>query len=272
MSSALSRPILVNGVGFAALRTTLAAEQACAIRGLGPDWQVPAALHAKVDAQGRFRPFFGDTVIMPVAAERARELDDLARAVTTDLRPLFAEPLAAASFHVTLHDLVSASAASAVALDRTRHRRRAREIFDKVAHELRLAPELATLSLRPTLVYPCLNISVLLGLEPASERDFRTLYNFHALLDELKPLDYWLRPHVTLAYFQPRPLASAEVGSLSQRLQSGLHLPEVVTLDLFKTAYAEFSSMAAYESIFDVGGVSQKGDTAGARPPCLKSS
>ena len=86
----LGQPVVVNGGGLDAWAATMAREQAEALAALGGGWQVPGALVDKVDAAGRFRPFFGDSVILPLAGDALARCGRLRDELTRDLSGPFA--------------------------------------------------------------------------------------------------------------------------------------------------------------------------------------
>ena len=80
---------------------------------------------------------------------------------------------------------------------------------------------------------------MLLGYAPATERDHRLLQNLYNLFDGVRKLDYWLRPHVTLAYFRPRVPTMQEVQELVRRLETLGPGPEL-SLPVWELAYQRF--------------------------------
>lgn len=257
----LGRPVRLQGEPWdgAAYRTRLESEQSgsCAwlgrvARGEEPlDWSVPASLEAKVDASGAFRPFAGDTVVFPLDAEGAERCAELREGLTRGLEDLFAHPLDPREFHLTLHDLSNGAPTPALEGECRANEEACRGLFRQIRSVLEEHPDLAGIPMHPVRLFDCLNISVLLGLAPASEPDFRALLNLYGLFDPIRTLGYWLRPHVTLAYFRPRVPTPGEVRELSRRLETLGPLPEL-RLSTWDLAYQRFEDMNRYQTRFTV--------------------
>lgn len=263
MSIDLLRPVTVNALDRDGYVTAMAREQTEAAGALAGPWGVPATLVEKVDPSGKLRPFFGDSVVLPVADADQAALEALRAELCTGLEWIFAAPLPATTFHVTVHDLAHGADAAGLEAALRQNRRRCRSIFGEVGAQLAANPELAPLHLRPTAAFDCLNISVILGLAPATEADFRKLVNLHAAFDGVVTAATWLRPHVTLAYFRPVVPPTEGLGRLAARLGAPRHLPEQLTFDLASMAYVEFASMADYHTVLTVAGVAP---SAGVNP------
>ena len=91
---------------------------------------------------------------------------------------------------------------------------------------------------------------MVLSFVPASEEEYRTLFNVHKLFDEVVKLPYFLRPHVTLDYFLPRPFSEVDKQQLSKTLIeiNKEELPSI-ELDLYKLYYQYFYSMDDYRNM-----------------------
>ncbi|MEW6745495.1 MAG: hypothetical protein AB1486_22310 [Planctomycetota bacterium] len=162
------------------------------------------------------------------------------------------DPLEPSTFHVTLHDLSASPSAENLRESLERNRERVRNLLGELGKILREEPSLARVTLRATRIFPCMNISVLAGFSPVSERDFRVLMNAYALFDQVAVLGYWLRPHVTLAYFRPMPPPSGQREALIAVL-GRLNDPDLeIVLDLRDLTYQRFTSMNHYETVFRV--------------------
>lgn len=221
---------------FTDYREKLLEEQREAMR-LSLPWAVPDELPARVGRDGKLLPLGGDTIVFRLQDEELDELEKLRVELTRGLEHLFCEPLHRHELHLTLHDLSTPS--SEQNLERSR------------AILRRLEP--GCVRMKPANVYPCLNISVLLGYVPASGEDYEQLMSWHRAFDEVVELGWWLRPHVTLAYFRPRAYTAEEVTRLKRRLAELEPGPEL-RLELGRLFYQRFTDMNHYQ---DVAGVFQ---------------
>lgn len=234
---------------FQEYRDTLHREQQGSLAWLGRvargeeplEWRVPRSLALKVSSVGKLRPFHGDTVVFELSKEDLEACAEVQRQVTEGLEDLFAEPLDPRDLHVTLHDLSNGPLLPELERAMDRNERLCHDIFRTLPDEV--------VRLEPVSLFDCLNISVLLGYAPASLRDHRVLQEAYGRFDEVVKLDYFLRPHVTMAYFRTRVPGIAEVEELYRRLRRTGPLPSL-TLSLRNLAYQRFTDMNSYQTRF----------------------
>lgn len=170
--------------------------------------QTNGRLPLKAAADGRLEPYIGNTVVFPLPEQVRREIGLIQRRLYQSCAPALAEPLEQASFHITLHDLLSGKPdrelrermdrVSASALDRIRQIRETGE----------------TVRLRSTALFNMVGSSMVLGFAPAEEESCKRLMTYYALLQEAVCLDYPLTPHVTVAYFRPGHIGAEMVERL----------------------------------------------------------
>ena len=218
----------------------------------GLDWHVPHGLRVKVEADGSLRPFHGDTVVLPLTASDAAGIGRLQAALRSRLGALLAQPLDPAAFHVTLHDLSSGCDLPLLVPRLEANEAVCRFQFARLAAALDDHPECARVRLRSTCLYPSCNISIVLGLVPHSEADFRILAHAYEAFDSAVRLEYWPRLHVTLDYFRPEPLGQAEGARLHETLVTLAPSLLTLELDLWDLSYQRFESMNVYRTLFTV--------------------
>jgi hypothetical protein len=240
---------------FEEYRHTTAYEQVSSLKYLvspGAEWKPPASLKLKVGEDGSLKPFFGDTVVIPIQEEDLPGVTAIQQAVTGSLGGLLARPLSPELFHVTLHDLSSGSSPGQVESQVSQNREQCREIFGAVSSYLKANPDMQEIQMESTCAYPSCNISIVLGFSPASDRDYRTLMNFYNLFDDVVFLSYWLRPHITLAYFRPGEFTRREMDAIHRALGRANESRVRLKLNLWKTAYQHFRDMDDYRTIFSM--------------------
>jgi hypothetical protein len=218
----------------------------------GSTWNVPPSLCQKVERSGAFKPFYGDTIVFPLGKKEIVELRKLQDSIHGSQGEMLADPLRSRLFHLTLHDLSSGGAPADFAGGSHENREKIRGLFRDIAAYLRIYPEQRPINLRAACIYPCCNISLVLGFIPCGENDFRYVMNLYNLFDDVVYLDYWLRLHVTLAYFKPRQFAGEHMSRLREKLREFDNLELTVTLDIGRLAYQRFSDMNTYETIFSL--------------------
>jgi hypothetical protein len=225
---------------------TVKREQQSALEHLGHNWIVPESLKAKVFEDGTLKPFFGDTIVSTLTLETSQQIKTIQDSLYQQ-NGIFATKLDYRQFHVTIHDLNNGNQRKEIEDKMTESCVAYRQIFTQLADYFRQYPEQAIIELKGTNVFPCLNISLLLGLIPASDQDFRILLNVHNLFNEVVSLDYWLRPHITLAYFRPIKLTQPEIKNLSSLLAKHNPPQFQIQLDLKQLAYQIFEDMNHYQ-------------------------
>lgn len=196
-------------------------------------------LTEKVDQAGRFRPFYGDTVIFDLTEADKDWLRGIQQALYEACGALLAELLDPTSFHITLHDLHSGMEADAVAAEMTRSREGVRSV-------LAALPGDWAASVRPTAVFSMVGISVVLGFEPADEQSCAALMELYEAFERVVPVGYPLTPHVTLAYYRPTVGDEDTLCLLRKALADVQKSVICRTLTLSYPRYAIFTDMNHY--------------------------
>lgn len=198
-----------------------------------------AGLMKKVDWEGAFRPFFGDTVIFSLPEEDIRWLARVQDALYEELEECLAQRLSPDTFHITLHDLSNSPDGWPSGMPGNNKRAKAR--LDAARSRLP-----ASLHLRSTCVFSMVNTSLVMGFEPMAEKDCAALMTLYRSLDEVVRLRYPLTLHATLAYYRPGIYGQETLNKLNAALSRiGRERREVV-LNLGELSYAEFDSMNRY--------------------------
>ena len=213
------------------------------------DWTVPDSLRHKVKSNGELAPFYGDTIVFKLSEDAANLIGSMMERLMP-LQGMLAAPLDKKQLHLTLHDLSNSPLKSQITSQLALNEARVKALMKRIGCYLDEHPEHRKIKMVSTSVYPCLNISILLGLKPKSEQDFNKLINLYSLFDEVVYLDYWFRPHVTLSYFSPRVMNRHEILKLSDILK-GLNRDSFeLELDMLDIAYQHFFNMNHYKTLF----------------------
>ena len=200
-----------------------------------------AGLRRKADESGRLLPFQGCTTVFPLpeaARERVRAVQDglYARCGTC-----LAQPLAADSFHITLHDLVSGPPSPALEAEIARVQPAALALVEALRREN------APISMTSTALFNMVNTSMVLGFAPADEESCAVLMEAYRRLQAAVPLNYPLTPHVTVAYFRPGWLDQGAVAQLQRAVDWVQAQPPIsLTLSGGGLEYQIFSDMNHY--------------------------
>lgn len=170
--------------------------------------QTNGNLPLKVAADGKLEPFMGNTVVFPLPEQAKQEIGLIQRKLYQSCAPVLAEPLEEASFHITLHDLLSGKPAPELQDRMDRVRGPALNCIRQIAERGE------TVRLHSTALFNMVNTSMVLGFAPADEESCERLMAYYALLQEAVCLDYPLTPHVTAAYFRPGNIEAEMVEKL----------------------------------------------------------
>ena len=237
---------------YARYKGALLEEQLGAINGLyDPQriWEIPDALQKKVDLDGSLLPFFGDTTVFELSSQQVAEVGELI-ALLEPISENLATPLDRQQLHMTLHDLNNSSSPEEIATPIAKSKHQVIIIMKLLKEYLKDNPDHRYINMVSTRAYPSSNIAVLLGLIPKSELDFQLLIKLYNIFDSAVYLDYWLRPHITLAYFKPRELRQVEIAGLRSCLDQINQREVEIKLDILELAYQHFDHMNQYQTKF----------------------
>lgn len=203
-------------------------------------------LKDKVDENGRFRFFCGETTVFSLngkedEAVREKLIEIQSRLYDAAGEMLSAQRLSAESMHMTLHsfwdmeedikyrDAPYTDAEVCRTLDGIRN-----DFPDRIM-------------MRAIVPLNMVNTSVVMGLVPASEPDAWRLGEIYARMSALYPRPYSLTPHVTLAYYRPGEYSEETWKKLKDAFKvEGFAFP-IKTQQLF---FQRFYDMERYETVY----------------------
>lgn len=205
-----------------------------------PEWGTFSTnpnLEKKVDKNGDFKPFYGNTVVFDLREETKQVLQNLQEELYQSAGWMLSHKLDPATFHMTLHDLVNApEMTEELETGMTEAEVKAKQILTQWQN-------FPPLHMKTTWLFNMVNTSIVLGLTPADEETWRRLDEMYTALESVVPLGYALTPHITMAYFRPGAYTQYDLNCLRQ----ALHPVELdVELRLEKSSYQEFKDMNHY--------------------------
>lgn len=212
-------------------------------------WNIPESLTHKVFEDGVLKPFFGDTTVFELTKKEVSKISPLIDKLES-IRDFLAEPLDSDHLHLTLHDLSNSPIEGTVDTEMSVNHAKISKLFPRIKKYIEENPEYRKIKMVSTNAFPCLNISILLGFAPKTEKDFKALINLYNLFDDVVYIDHWLRPHVTLSYFKPKVLDKDQIGQLSTVLKEINSHKVEIELDILELVYQRFYDMNQYETIF----------------------
>ena len=196
-------------------------------------------LEEKVGADGRFRPFFGDTVIFDLPEEDKSWLSDVQRMLYARCGDLLAAQLDPVSFHITLHDLNCATEVGPIASAMASSREATRAL-------LATLPADWSVAVRSTAVFSMVNTSIVMGFEPVDEACCAALMGLYETFQQVVPLNYPLTPHVTLAYDCPMKAGEEALRRLRETLAEINREVSPRVIRLGYPRYSTFTDMNHY--------------------------
>ena len=214
--------------------------QRCSLPQDGPLTTKPLLVE-KVAPDGTLLPFFGNTMIFDLPQDVQLAIARMQLLLHHRCSAMLAQPLAPATLHMTLHDLLNGVDEEALREPVRRTGDQAKAILARQRQESR------PIRLTSTLAFNMTCGSVALGFAPDTEADCTAIMGMHAAYQDVVALNYPLTPHVTLAYFRPGVYGPEDVARLAEALAEINALPKVqIAVDAACLHYYTFEDMNTY--------------------------
>lgn len=199
----------------------------------------------KVDINGNFNNFFGDTVVFDLDSSQKRFIEEYY------INPLYwvgsnclAEKLKEQTLHMTLHDLNSGTTVNNDLMSRLFH---TELVLSKMISSEYFRSE--SITMETTCVFNMVNTSIVLGLKPKKQEDYDKLMKIYGLIENIYHLPYPFTPHITLAYFNQNGFEGEQLEHLQNTINDLNHETFEITLSTNRLFYQKFISMNDYFSI-----------------------
>lgn len=171
-------------------------------------------LSKKVDDNGEFIPFIGNTVVYDLDHEVKDSLTKLQDELYTYGSDVLSRWLDPSTFHMTLHDLINGQA------EDDKIRQKMAQVAPVVQNILSQWEHHEPIFMKATWMFNMVNTSIVLGLKPADSGSLCRLDEMYCRLEEVLPLGYPLCPHITLAYFRPGQYLPQQIEGLCRSLRA----------------------------------------------------
>lgn len=201
------------------------------------EFQTNPNLLKKVDRDGNFLPFYGNTVVFLLDDGVKEDLKLLQKQLYDAAGEMLSQPLGPDTFHMTLHDLVNGAEKTPQLCQRME------ETEQKAKALLAQWANMPPLQMKTTWLFNMVNTSIVLGLAPADGETAFRLDTMYTALESVVPLGYSLTPYITTAYFRPGCYSPEHLRPLRETLRS---IDRKVSLDCGKLVYQTFSNMNHY--------------------------
>lgn len=207
------------------------------------------SLAKKVNPDNSFRDFFGDTVVFDLDIPTKKRLEKWLDKLYDKVPECFCERLATDMFHMTLHDLSNSEIFPEIGEELAENEKKVLQRFKDI--------EVGnTIKMRSMYIFNMVNTSLVLGLYPTDENEYKKLMALYQVFDEVKKLDYPLTPHITLAYYNVNGFdeeAARKLEKLVQEINTcELNHHWEVPLDVRELYYQRFQSMNDYTNVLSL--------------------
>ena len=215
------------------------------------DFKGNPSLVKKVHPDNTFRSFYGDTVVFNLDDAVKERLEMWLNILYTEVPECFCERLVTDTFHMTLHDLCNSRDYSEIAEEVEVNK-------EKILGLCKEIPKFNVIKMKSKYIFNMVNTSLVLGLYPADETEYRNLMTLYDTFNEVKKLSYPLTPHITLAYYNVHGFNETSAGKLEE-LVCQLNCAELenemeIVLKAEKLYYQHFDSMNHYTNVLPVFG------------------
>lgn len=199
----------------------------------------------KVDKDNSFRKFYGDTIAFALDDIIKETLAEYVELLYQSVPECFCERLTPNTFHVTLHDLSNSPTLRDVA----------EELFEnelKVIERIVEIQEYKKIKMKSKYIFNMVDTSLVLGLYPVDEGEYRKLMELYCIFDNVKKLNYPFTPHITLAYYNVNGF-DLRAARILENAVSRLNNNEFeIELNIYNLYYQKFKSMNNYVNIINL--------------------
>ncbi len=210
--------------------------------GRGEVFATSAGLEQKVDAEGSFRFFCGETTTFHLPEWVSEHLISVQnRLYDAAGEMLSVQRLSRESMHMTLHSFWDMGEKLSYMDASYDHR----EVFRTLDEVRRDFPE--EIMMRTVCPLSMVNTSVVMGLAAATEADGKILAEIYSRVSAHYPRSYGLTPHVTLAYYKPGCYPEEVWSRLKQSFEAEEILFPISTSELF---FENFTDMSRYRIVY----------------------
>lgn len=200
------------------------------------------SLRNKVTEDGKFKPFYGDTVIFSLDNDTITWLSEIQNKTYRLCGNILSERINPATFHITLHDLKSNL--YSMPNDMKNNEYRAVELIEyakqKYSNEIQINSQ---------CLFSMVGTSIVMGFEPTTNEDCNVLMSLYEEFQNIVPLSYPLTLHATIAYYVPGVYDESVLCALKSLFNTVGKGSRKIRLDLNNLNYVIFSSMNSYSLV-----------------------
>ncbi|MDE7446579.1 MAG: 2'-5' RNA ligase family protein [Lachnospiraceae bacterium] len=206
------------------------------------------SISQKVGKDNVFRNFYGDTIVFALDDIVKEKLAGYVELLYQSAPECFCERLVPHTFHVTLHDLSNAPVLRDVAEELFENELKVIEKMGEIQKQ-----EKEIIKMKSKYIFNMVDTSLVLGLYPVNEGEYRRLMDLYSLFDTVKKLSYPFTPHITLAYYNIDGFDLQAARRLEDAVNK-LNKNEIeIELNVNHLYYQKFRSMNDYIDIINLG-------------------
>ncbi|MDE6442624.1 MAG: ligT like phosphoesterase [Clostridia bacterium] len=205
----------------------------------GEYFKVNPSLSKKVNADNTLKSFYGDTVVFALDNSVKNKLAEYVNFLYRAAPECFCQKLNPDTFHVTLHDLSNSEYLNEVEEERKANAAAVRQLE---------VPKNTKIKFKSKYIFNMVNTSLVLGLYPAGEDNYKKLMQLYSIFDGVKKLNYPLTPHITLGYYNVNGFCADSARKLENAVNAlnGERQFEFETQGLY---YQQFTNMNDYTNL-----------------------
>lgn len=205
----------------------------------------------KVNSQGNFLPYYGDTTVFPLKKEDSNRLHKIQNEIYQEIGHLLSKPLEHSFFHITLHDLTHGPSLQKIKAQILINQKKCHYVFSNKFGGKLFACKSINFHLKN--IYPMNNTSIVIDAIPMYE-NFYVLAKMYKEIDSIVKIETPYTPHITLFYFKPTPLGYEDCKTILSVLRkiNKIKGDIFISIDTGSLAYQHFTDMNHYKTIFTV--------------------
>lgn len=219
----------------------------------GHELWVNPSVKKKVDRYGKYKPFYGSTIVLPLEKDMCEYLDSIQQRLElirkqyeyNQTEAFLADALEKDTYHITLHDLFFGE-------DREEVKKRVKAYEKNVLHVMNQLQNMdfPKIYVEPVYMYNMNSTSVVLGFQAVDETNHKNLMMLYELFQPIVQRKEYT-PHATLGYFRNGKHKKEKLNSIRSLISEVNHEIRskrmIVALDVKKLSYQYFDSMNHYK-------------------------
>ncbi|MBO8160158.1 MAG: hypothetical protein H0Z24_00855 [Thermosipho sp. (in: Bacteria)] len=203
-------------------------------------WNPKTELFKKVDKNGTYKEFKGDTIVFFLSDEDKRKIIEIQNELYEKIGDILANKLSEKYFHMTLHDLCNYNITNDIEKCIKNNEKKVKKVLEGIDRSTKI--RMKSISLY--------NGGSAIGImfTPENEEDLMKILETRKKFDELIEQRSFYIPHVTLGYYLPMEYDDLKRNRIINTLQE-ITCDFCITLDFNNLKYTHFADMDRYYAV-----------------------